>query len=691
MYSEFYESLFNFSASTHLLAGALFFLVAIILISPNTENFAGKKFSIFCLAACVLQAALYTNKAEWLDYNWVSIAEGIVLISIVVTLMQLLAGDDQSQLKRWCLICMLVVVSGEALSIVSHNIAWTASIGKAFLESPQLMLIGKLIALLFTLLLSEQVYRNAEQKSRVLTRPFFFALWFWIAASIYGTGYTILIGEHEEYLYFLSGYYNVFIALLLLIGSSRSTYEQVFSMSRESAFYGTSLSISSLALILMSIISYLISMTEASWVDSLQLIFIVAALSGVIYLIASDKARSNLRVIINKNLFGSKYDYRNIWLTMINRLASSEQSESFYQVSLSLLADIFQAQGGALWIEHDATEFSLVKQLNIELPEQAYTIEHDAPFVAPMLEQDWIYTLSGTNDATATAHNHLLPDWLQSVPNAWIAGPLIIGGEIVGFFLLTQSQSNPSMIWEDLDIARSAGRQIASYIVRQQSAEKLAESKQFDTYNQLTAFIMHDLKNLIAQQALVVKNADKHKDNPAFVEDMIRTIDNSVQRMNTLLQKLRRKEEAKQTRSADLKRLLLEAIRKSTDRQPIPTLRNQNVKLSVKADVDQLTMVLTHLIRNAQDATANDGFIDIDVTVMSKDQALVSIEDNGSGMSKEFIKMHLFKPFVSTKSGMGMGIGAYQARDFVREMGGDITVESAEGVGTKINIQLPLA
>ena len=51
---------------------------------------------------------------------------------------------------------------------------------------------------------------------------------------------------------------------------------------------------------------------------------------------------------------------------------------------------------------------------------------------------------------------------------------------------------------------------------------------------------MHDLKNLIAQQSLVVRNAAKHKDNPEFIDDAIATVDNSVNRMNRILDQLRR-------------------------------------------------------------------------------------------------------------------------------------------------------
>ena len=201
---------------------------------------------------------------------------------------------------------------------------------------------------------------------------------------------------------------------------------------------------------------------------------------------------------------------------------------------------------------------------------------------------------------------------------------------------------------------------------------------------------MHDLKNLIAQQALVVENAKKHKENPAFVEDAIRTIENSVNRMSQLLKRLQRNTHQPARRSISIKSLLLEAIRKSSDRQPLPTLRSESDDGFVVADQDQLVMILMHIIRNAQDATANNGFIDINVQHEEK-FVKIEVEDNGSGMDEDFLTNRLFKPFESTKSSMGMGIGAYQVREFIQAMGGAILVASEVNIGTSVSITLPIA
>ena len=160
------------------------------------------------------------------------------------------------------------------------------------------------------------------------------------------------------------------------------------------------------------------------------------------------------------------------------------------------------------------------------------------------------------------------------------------------------------MTWEDTDLLKTVGRQVASYLAQHQAAQALAQARQFDAYHRLTAFIMHDLKNLIAQQSLVVKNAARHKNNPAFIEDVIRTVDNSVTRMNQLLDQLKRGESQARPRRIALRDLLTELIAKQGSMQPVPELQVLEDGLDVLADPQGLAAVLGHVVRNAQEATA---------------------------------------------------------------------------------------
>ena len=101
----------------------------------------------------------------------------------------------------------------------------------------------------------------------------------------------------------------------------------------------------------------------------------------------------------------------------------------------------------------------------------------------------------------------------------------------------------------------------------------LAEARQFEAYSRLTAFLMHDLKNLLAQQELIVSNAKKHKRNPAFVDNAIDTIGKSVQRVRRVIEQLQQRSDSLWTERIELGKEILNAVSRCADRQPLPTAR----------------------------------------------------------------------------------------------------------------------
>lgn len=100
-------------------------------------------------------------------------------------------------------------------------------------------------------------------------------------------------------------------------------------------------------------------------------------------------------------------------------------------------------------------------------------------------------------------------------------------------------------------------------------------------------------------------------------------------------------------------------------------------------------MVLAHLVRNAQDASGRDGHVTVGM-LCSENTVTITVDDDGSGMSKDFIRDRLFRPFDSTKGAQGMGIGAYQAREFARKLRGDLKVESSSEQGTRMTMSIPV-
>jgi putative PEP-CTERM system histidine kinase len=205
----------------------------------------------------------------------------------------------------------------------------------------------------------------------------------------------------------------------------------------------------------------------------------------------------------------------------------------------------------------------------------------------------------------------------------------------------------------------------------------------------MSTFVVHDLKNLVAQLSLMNANAEKHKDNPEFQRDMLETLNHSVQKMKLLLQKLSRTENAEKPLPLAVEQVVRHAVALKSAFEPRPQLVVEVPGLKVMADRERLERVVGHLIQNAIEATPRDGHVMIRLCRRDPDAVEIEISDTGEGMSEEFIRERLFKPFDSTKSA-GMGIGVFESREYITELGGVLEVSSQPAHGTTFKVVLPL-
>jgi putative PEP-CTERM system histidine kinase len=267
--------------------------------------------------------------------------------------------------------------------------------------------------------------------------------------------------------------------------------------------------------------------------------------------------------------------------------------------------------------------------------------------------------------------------------------PLVHDEALLGFVILLQPRAPQTINWENLDLLKTVGLQAASYLAFNQAAQALAEARQFEGFNRLSAFVIHDLKNLIAQLSLVAKNAARHKRNPEFIDDAVGTIENAVRKMNGLMAQLQNADITGQNRALDLAAELRDVVAAKRGGRPQPSLLLEAEPVMVSAEPDRLSAVIGHVVQNAQDATPSDGTVEVKLR-LADGQAIVEVRDNGCGMDAEFVKTRLFRPFDSTKGLTGMGIGAYECREVISALGGQVVVESKPNVGTSFRIILPL-
>jgi putative PEP-CTERM system histidine kinase len=270
----------------------------------------------------------------------------------------------------------------------------------------------------------------------------------------------------------------------------------------------------------------------------------------------------------------------------------------------------------------------------------------------------------------------------------------MLHNSLYGFIVLDKSQTIEKLNWEDHDIIKVAGRQAASALSQLESSSALARASEFDAFNQLSAFIVHDIKTLVSQLSLMVTNAEKHKTNPAFIDDMIKTTDHSVDKMTRLLGQLSQTRpdstQEENNSAVELSSLLIQLVQNHQNRAPQPVLCGQQNTLQIQANKEKLLNVLSHLVKNSQEACEAGDTIEVSLS-QQEQNAIITLRDSGSGMSQEFLNHGLFQPFKSTKGVSGMGIGVYQCQQYILKIGGRVDVTSSQGEGSEFTLTFPLA
>jgi putative PEP-CTERM system histidine kinase len=267
--------------------------------------------------------------------------------------------------------------------------------------------------------------------------------------------------------------------------------------------------------------------------------------------------------------------------------------------------------------------------------------------------------------------------------------PLFIGKAFYGFFVLSDLASVNKLNWEDRDLIFAVSKQLGNYISLHEANEQLAQAKQFDAFHRMSAFLVHDLKNVQAQLSLVSSNAAKHRNNPDFIDDVFETVDSATSRLGHVLSQLRNKQLVQSSTSVtNINQLIEQVVAQRNLNSPQVSFEAAS-DCHMAIDYDTFYAVINHLLQNAQEATSVNGSVKI--SLYQQDQLIcLKIADNGSGMSADFIAKRLYKPFDTTKGNAGMGIGVFEAKQFVEGIAGTIKVESIEGKGTTFTLSLPI-
>ena len=480
------------------------------------------------------------------------------------------------------------------------------------------------------------------------------------------------------------------LAGLLAIGASKIGEESRFKPSRAVTFQTFSLLVIGAYLVAMVAVAQWLSYTGGDYSRWVKLAFFTVASALAILVLPSRRLRNRLKVMLAKHFFQHRYDYREEWLRFTRTIGNGgAEALPLGERVVQAVADIAEAPAGVLLTPGDNGEFVLAARWRwpvIDVPASALSARSASFFGNTGLIVDLDDVRAGRS---ARGENAYVPEWLKDETRAWALTPLIHFDRLVGLVVLARPPAARKFDWEDFDLLRVVGRQLASYLAEHAGQEALAEAARFDEFNRRIAFVMHDIKNLASQLSLLARNAELHAEKPAFRADMLVTLRNSADKLNALLARLSRY-------GGGVVDGLAEVQAEAVARSAVDHFQGSRRVIlaecqpcTVIANREALEQLLVHLVQNGVDASIEDAPVYVSL-IKEGLHARFEVVDSGSGMSPEFVRTKLFKPFVSSKQG-GFGIGAYEARELARAMRGQLEVESREGLGSRFIIRLPLA
>ena len=376
-------------------------------------------------------------------------------------------------------------------------------------------------------------------------------------------------------------------------------------------------------------------------------------------------------------------DSRALWVSFTRRLGSSVALDELAPKLVEAVAETVGATGAILYLA-EAGEAGL---------RAAAAVGAGCP--APTLARD--HALNASLDAPGTPlvlENGSTAAWrdVAGAP-AFAEGSVIVSlrwhDEPIGILVIGGRRRGARYTRDDLELMAAVAEQAAGAIVTTRLSESRTRSREFEAFHRLTSFVVHDLKNSITALSMLSENALKNFDDREFQRDALNTVAQTVDRMKSLLGRLRDAPVPSRLRvePVDLARLAREAA--------LPVVRSERIRLVteltplwIAADGEALSKVIQNLVTNAVQSIDGCGTVVLK-TYAEDGRAVVSVSDTGCGMSEEFVRTSLFAPSSSTKKG-GWGIGLYHVKGLVEAHGGTIDVSTKAGIGTTFSVRLPI-
>jgi putative PEP-CTERM system histidine kinase len=429
--------------------------------------------------------------------------------------------------------------------------------------------------------------------------------------------------------------------------------------------------------------------------ESFQAVSFVVLLgaAGLAVLLFSDRLRQRIHGFVGRHFARAQHDSVQIWTDFSRRLASVRDQAGLCAVSTRLISETFEVLSVSIWLQDEHREQLIVGASTA--PRAGEFTAGTAPAIASgavgaaLRLRSSPFDLEAVNEPWAEELRRLNSKAFPNGGNRWCV-PLRSGEQCLGALVLADRVNGVVYTGEQLQLLRCIADQVTSLLLNLRLANELARSREMEAFRTMSAFFVHDLKNAAASLNLMLKNLPVHFDDPAFREDALRGIGNTARRIDEMIGRLTALRERPDFKpvETDLNQIVSQALDNLDGMPHVELTRELQPLPRVLVDREQIQSVVTNLLLNARDALGPGGRIRVSTRDLG-DNIVLSVADNGCGMSAAFLKDSLFRPFQSTKKN-GLGIGMFQSRMIVETHRGTIRVESETGKGSTFQVSLPV-
>jgi putative PEP-CTERM system histidine kinase len=449
-------------------------------------------------------------------------------------------------------------------------------------------------------------------------------------------------------------------------------------ISQQALFGSVTFIVIGLYLLLVGVIGEWLRRTNQPLGLGLSVVVVFGALVVLVVAAFSKTLRADIRRVLIRNFYRSKYDYRAQWLQVTEAFEQTASREAIMDRLLDLLIKTFPTTTMSIWSFREADRrFCRIRSMTTE--KEPVPLERSHPVIVQLLKEDEAVVIEGNPDPLMAA-------------GAALCFPIRAQGQLTAFVALGQPLHGGTYGTDDCDLLRGISHHVGALLSHAKLAEERQASAQLEALHRFSVFCLHDLKNLAARLSLVAQNAERHGHDPAFQESAMRTVTDTAAKMTALMSKLSLSSVNPALNgtpeSVDIPALIEEIV---APMRGVERVRLHVTGASVQPVIavrDQIHQVLLNVILNAKQAIGQEGDISIGIEE-SGGSIMVTVADTGCGIPSPMLES-LFQPSQSSRPG-GLGVGLYQCKQMVEAHRGTIEIRSQQGQGTQVRIELPQA